>query len=270
MKHQRTCRFVPLSKKPIVLVLCQVRFSKVRKIADYIPAIQDAFRRKGFPIERVAKITQLMISDSGIQTIEQDKWEYLTKEEHWSVTVLQDSVILQTTAYETFEAFAERLELAAGIVLQHTEQNQLGIIERVGLRYINLVQPAGNEDFRTYLRQGFHGAADQVFTEGSHRIHIESVGSTRVGDLEGKMILRVVQNDEGYDLPPDLIASAPKYVSRAKRGTLVTLIDMDAFIEGNFAADSDWAAAQIYKMHDHLIETFHQHIISERALEVWK
>ena len=59
MTTTRNCRYVPLSKQPLVLVLCQVRFSPVRKMADYIPAIQEEFRRHAFPIERAGKIQQL-------------------------------------------------------------------------------------------------------------------------------------------------------------------------------------------------------------------
>ena len=38
---QRRCRYEPLSAQPLVLVLCQVRFSPVRQMEQYIPAIQD-------------------------------------------------------------------------------------------------------------------------------------------------------------------------------------------------------------------------------------
>ena len=54
---QRKCRYKPLSAQP--LVLCQVRFSPVRQMERYIPAIQDTFRRTGFPIERAGKVHQV-------------------------------------------------------------------------------------------------------------------------------------------------------------------------------------------------------------------
>jgi uncharacterized protein (TIGR04255 family) len=43
--------------------------------------------------------------------------EYRSKDEQWSVTVLEDSVVLQTTAYEKFEGFGQRLEHAVHTVL---------------------------------------------------------------------------------------------------------------------------------------------------------
>ena len=42
---------------------------------------------------------------------------------------------------------------------------------------------------------------------------------------------RVVQNDQGFSLPPDLLGAAPKHTPRAKSGELITLVDMDHYIE---------------------------------------
>jgi uncharacterized protein (TIGR04255 family) len=270
MTTRRKCRYVPLGKQPLVLVLCQARFSPVRKLAEYIPAIQEAFRRQGFPIERAGKIQQVNITPGGVQVVEQDRWEYRTKDERWSVTLLQDSVALQTTGYERFEGFAEQLATAVRTVLKTTEQDQFGVVERVGLRYINVVQPRDGEDYRVYLRDGLHGVSDEVFRTRSHRLHVESVGRTQVGDAEGTMIVRVVQNDQGFDLPPDLVGGAPKHESRAKPGELVTLIDIDHYVEGKFDPDTDWVVSRAYELHDQLIETFHKHVVTEQAVEIWR
>jgi uncharacterized protein (TIGR04255 family) len=270
MTIKRNCRYVPLSKQPLVLVLCQVRFSPVRKMADYIPGIQEAFRRHGFPIERAGKIQQLTITPAGVHAVEQERWEYRTKDEQWSVTVLQDSVVLQTTAYDRFEGFADTLEAAVKTVLEQTEQDKLGLIQRVGLRYIDLIQPRAGETYRDYLRPGFHGASDAPFALGSHRLYVESVGRTSVGETSGTMILRVAQNDQGFDLPPDLIGGAPKFQPRAKAGDLVTLVDMDHYVEGTFDPSAEWVTARAYGMHDHLIETFHEYVVSKEAIEAWR
>jgi len=268
---QRTCRYVPLSKQPLVLVLCQVRFTPVRRIADYISGIQDDFRRHGYPIERAGKIQQLTITSQGVvQTTEQDRWEYRNKDETTSILVLQDSVVLQTTAYTKFEVFADQLRLAMDTVLSKTEQDNFGLIQRVGMRYIDLVQPRADEGYRFYLRPGFHGVADEVFKPGTHRLHVESIGATDVGGIPGTMVVRISQSDQGSDLPADVVGSAPKHASRAKRQELVTLIDMDHFIEGNFEPKSNWVLEKAYRLHDHLIETLHEHVISPAAVEAWR
>ena len=52
----------------------------------------------------------------------------------------------------------------------------------------------------------------------------------------------------GSPLPPDLVDAAPSFAPRAEAGELVTLIDMDHFVEGNFDADPDWVVARACEM----------------------
>ena len=270
---QRKCRYQPLSAQPLVLVLCQVRFSAVRQMERYIPAIQDAFRRTGFPIERSGKVHQVTFgpgSSAPVQMVEQQRWEYRNREETWSVLVTEDNVTLQTTAYTRFEQFAERLHLAVNTVLTESEHDGYGVVHRVGLRYIDVVRPGADKGFRYYLRQGLHGVPDEVFQPGRHLLHVESRGQTVVSGLTGTMIVRIVQNDQGHSLPPDLMAAAPAYSPRAGPGDLVTLIDMDHYVEGTFDPDSEWVVARAYEMHDHIIETFHNHVVTEDAIKEWK
>ena len=60
-------------------------------------------------------------------------------------------------------------------------------------------------------------------------MHIESRGNTVVGGDTGTMVVRIVQNDQGLVLPPDLLAAAPKLSRRVEAAELVTLIDMDHY-----------------------------------------
>ena len=42
---------------------------------------------------------------------------------------------------------------------------------------------------------------------------------------------------------------------------------MDHFVEGNFDADPDWVVARACEMHDHIIETFQGHVVTEDAIK---
>ena len=183
---------------------------------------------------------------------------------------MQDSVILQTTAYTRFEEFAERLKLCVHTVLAESEQDRFGIVQRVGLRYVDVVRPQAGKGYRFYLRPGLHGLPDEVYPLGRHLVHIESRGSTVVGGDAGTMVVRIVQNDQGFVVPPDLLAAAPKLPQRVEAAELVTLIDMDHYVEGTFSPDSEWIVARTYEMHDDIIETFHEHVVTPEAIEEWK
>lgn len=270
---ERKCRFVPLSKQPLVLVLGQVRFSPIRRMEAYVADIQEEFRRHGFPVERSGKVQQVVFGPGGgvpVQVVEQQRWEYRTKDESWSVLIMEDAVVLQTTSYERFEVFADRLLNAVRTVFRKTEHDRLGVVERVGLRYVDVIQAGNGENFRDYLRPGFHGVTGGVFEGDNDRFFAEHTAKTTVGKIDGTMLVRVIQNDEGFLLPPDLLAGAPRLEVKANPGELITLVDMDHYIEGSFDPDAKWVVSRAYEMHDELIETFHEHVVTQRAIEVWK
>ena len=68
--------------------------------------IHEAFRRRGFPIERAGKVRQVAFGSGAtapVEMVERERWKYRNRKETWSVLVTEDSVILQTTAYTRFE-----------------------------------------------------------------------------------------------------------------------------------------------------------------------
>jgi len=71
-------------------------------------------------------------------------------------------------------------------------------------------------------------------------------------------------------LPADLLVNAPKHSLSVSPKEVMTLLDMDHFIEGNFEPSSDWVTSCAYALHDHVIESFHDHVITSKAIEVWK
>jgi uncharacterized protein (TIGR04255 family) len=248
-------RFLPPSELRPMLVLGQVRFSPVCQMPDFIPAIQEDLCRHGLP-------------RGPMQLVEQQRWEYRSDDETWSVLVMQDGVVLQTTSYESFEAFAEKLLHAVRAVLTQTEQDPHRVLQRVGLRCVHVIEPRDGEDFRFYLRPGIRGVADEAFETGSYRLQVETTGKTTVAGVDGAMVVRVVQNDQGASLSPELLGEAPKLPPRGEPGGLVTLIDMEHSIEGTFEPDADWVVERAYKLHDRLVETLHQHVLTAAAIEV--
>ena len=269
---ERKCRYVPLTAQPLVLALTQVRFTRLRQLAHYVPDIQEAYRRTGFPIERAGKLQQVELAQGGgpPRFSQQDRWEYRNRDETWSILLTEDGFVLQASAYDRFEGFAETMRSALEVLFRVTEHAEYGLVERVGLRYIDLVQPRAGESFRDYLNPGFHGASDAVFNQGSHRVFVESAGRTTLSFGSGTLILRVAQDDSGAALPPDLLAAAPKHKSRSKPGELVTFVDMDHFTEGRYDANAESVTSMAYELHDQIIEAFHNEVATQHAMEVWK
>jgi len=271
-ERERRCQHIPLTQKPLVMVLCQIQFSPIRQLDRYIGAIQERFRRMGLPIERVGKVRQITFGQAGAQPdfSEETRWEYLTRDQHQSVLLTERSLVLQTADYERFEVFAERLQTLLDVVFCETEHDQHGVVERIGLRYVDAVLPRPGEDFRHYVREGLHGVADDVFLPGTHRAFWQSAGATSIGNHQGVLMLRVSQNDQGALLPADLIEGAPQLGRPEPTGTLITLIDMDHFIEDTLDANADALVPLAYAMHDDIINAFHHHVATPEAIAIWK
>lgn len=265
----RTNERKKLRNQPVQLVLCQVRWSPIQ-IAKYIPAIQEVFRRNGFPIERYGETPQIFLSPAGAEVKPQPRWEYKSKNERWSILVAPDSVVLQTTDYDRFEGFAEKLRLAVDTVLKATEHDRYGVLQRIGLRYIDHIRPQAGEDFRAYVKPGLHGIQDEgVFLPNSGRLHCEMVGATKVGDESGTLIIRLTQNNEGLELPPDLLGSAPLPADSPRQGGWLTIIDTDHFLEGKFDCDADWVVRHADLLHTQINDAFFDHVITPHAEKVW-
>ena len=148
-------------------------------------------------MERSSKLHQVTFTPSAttpVQLTERQRWDYRNRDETWSILLTRDTVILQTTAYTRFEDFAERLRMAVHTVLAESEHDRLGVVHRVGLRYIDVVRASGGKDFRFYLRPGLHGVPDEVFQPGQHLLHTECRGRTVVGGNPGAMVVRIVQS----------------------------------------------------------------------------
>jgi len=267
---KRNCDYIPLSKKPLILVLCQVRISPREQMAKYVPEIQEEFLRHGYPNFNAGKIQQVQFGPDKIETSSQDRWEFSNKEGSTNIILLKDSFVLQTTAYVKFEDFAKELKLASSIILSKTEHDKFGRLLRIGLRYVDLIQPRAGEDFRYYLRPGLHGLSDDIFKPETGRVQLECAGQTDVDGNVGTMVVRIAQNNQGMDLPPDLVGSAPKRAKRVEKNELVTFVDIDHYLEGDFEPQAELIEKNTYLLHDQIIKTFHNYVITEEAVEAWR
>ena len=99
------------------------------QIDQHTPAIHEAFRRPGYPIERAGKVLQVTFTPNRttpVHLTEQQRCDYRNRDETWSILLTRDTVILQTTAHTLFEDFAERLRMAVHTVLAESEHDRCG------------------------------------------------------------------------------------------------------------------------------------------------
>lgn len=268
MEPSRT--YPKLSRSPLALVLCQVKFSPIppHRMVQAFPDIQEALLRSGFPIVTEGELHQFQLNADKPSLQRSTRWDFRTRDERWSLLLGFDSVLVQTTAYDGFVEFAKRAMEAVEMILKVTEHDKYGVLHRVGLRYINAVRPNADETHEQYLKPSFHGAMYAGFCEDSRRIFVQTTGETALEEgLRGTLVARVHQHNRA--LPPDALMQAPKGLPEPTNDALVTFIDMDHFIQGNYELEPDAVHATLVRLHDHIEEVLFEHIATPHALDAW-
>jgi uncharacterized protein (TIGR04255 family) len=251
-----------LHKSPLVMVLAQVRTSPVAKMSDYAAEVQERVRRSGFPRLTEGSVPEVLLTPGGPPQLRvHPRWEFQDKNRSTGIVLTQNGVVLQTRAYDTFDAFAKQLKVALEVIGDVVKPS---LVERLGLRYVDLIRPEANEEWTAYVKPGLHGIgnASVGMLASFHRTEI--VGTTDVGQL----VVRCFQMGGGF-LPPDL-APTLDYASVAVRhDETVTLLDLDHYSEQVREYDAEQILEYMWRLHDNLDLAFRE-CSTDHAFKRWE
>jgi uncharacterized protein (TIGR04255 family) len=179
----------------LVLVLVQARFPKRTDFAERIGSFRTACEPLDYPLFHEGQIQTFGIGPSGAPFASIPRWDILDRSRRWNIVVSPEFLLLQTTRYDRFGNFLDRwksvLEAAA---------DALGIplVERLGLRYVDLVQPAPSEKVKDYVDSslaGYEPDAGSGFRRERH------MAATVLRTDRGQMLVRV--SPATTSVPPD-------------------------------------------------------------------
>jgi uncharacterized protein (TIGR04255 family) len=187
---------VRLDKAPLVQVIAQVRFGSQTVLGTHEGAgavhdvLADMYPRLLAEQQQLVTMTP---SGSTVAAVPQYRMTDLNRA--WSVVLGTDQLAVETSSYSNWTDLRDRLETALKAV---TDLTKLRVRERVGLRYINHIQPADNGSFNGRVRPDLLGPASD---EGWHR-HISSmVGQIIAKDGDAQLLLRVGLAAQSPTLP---------------------------------------------------------------------
>lgn len=135
---------VPLKNAPLVLALCQVRFSSMISVSD--PASLTAFQRaikSRYPVAVPAQEIELLVDigsfDAGLRGEQRrtSQWQFTDQEDNWKIVLAPDFLTLETRNYEHFADFLSRLREALDVLVEHIQPT---VVTRIGLRYVNEIR----------------------------------------------------------------------------------------------------------------------------------
>jgi uncharacterized protein (TIGR04255 family) len=257
---KRTIPALHLQRAPLIYVVAQVRFSAIVAIEKFVPEIQEQLRHKGFPRYLEGQVHEIAIQTDGPPKFSAVKrFEFQNKEATLGIVLQPSSVAIHTNNYTNYEAFEEYTKTA--LMTVHRVLN-IGLSERIGLRYVNLIRLEPGEEWTDYLHKGLLGLAP-----GSVGVKKWTSASQFLGDTDvGQLAIRCSQSEQ--PIPPDLQTSSLNYSKPLPKGEVVTILDLDHFLER--PADFKVAAAMavLEQLHESLDKVFTT-AVTMTALTKW-
>lgn len=188
-------QYKKLANQPLTFALAEFRFSPVLDIADYIPKVQGALRKK-YPVSSNISAQVVEMQPSGVRLSQQDRWRFVSANKKSAVEIDQERLVYITSEYPRFEGFSEACEHALECL---TNVVELGLLVRIGLRYSDLVK-LNDGDALTDLIDHHFGAPECISQHGklvNHSTH--TVMTTAMGAL----IVRTMYGPHNHACLPD-------------------------------------------------------------------
>lgn len=257
----------PLKNPPVFFTLVQARFNALLKIGDYVPAIQEALRKAGFPDFTSRQVMTLQLGNQGDPAANGPVIGNLTQyvfgnsEKTHMFLLNPDALTLQSTHYGRFEAFSA--QFLKGLTLVH-EIMQLDFTDRVGLRYLDRIMPLPGDALGLYLVPEVRGITTPMNGQVMHSFS-ETFGRVEDVQMRSRVLIQTGPLAFPPDLPSDGMQVEDRFVSYS--GHHATL-DNDGFIEKRTPFSAQQVGEQVHSIH-RVISAAFKATITDYARQVW-
>jgi uncharacterized protein (TIGR04255 family) len=237
----------PLKNPPVYLVLAQVRFNPILKLADFLPSIQESFRQAGYPdFDRQHIISIQLTAQEGQQPaptpVHQERFLLGNVEKTHTFILDGQSLTLQSSNYGQFEAFSACFLDGLHLV---NDAVKLAFTERVGLRYLDRVMPQAGETIEQYIADQVQGLNPRL---GGRPLYSFMEAMNEIGNI--KLLSRVAIQEGPLAFPPDI---QPGNMRISERFTSYVgnsaILDNDGFVEGREAFSTKAVAEHLDAIH---------------------
>lgn len=260
----------PLKNPPVYFTLAQARFNPVLKLADYVPSVQEAMRKAGFPaytpqnsvVMRLPTPQEMQQQPQALpQPAQHTQYLFANVAQTHSFVLSTDALTFQSSDYGTYEQFSA--QFLAGLALVHAEVG-LDFTERVGLRYLDHVAPRKGEAIGQYLVPEVLGLGAPV---GGKVMHAYSETFCAVDQV--RLRSRVLRQGGVLVFPPDLLPHGIKVHERFQQPSEVSaMIDTDGFVEGRALFATETVRAHLDAIHAVIGDSF-KRTVTGHALKAW-
>jgi uncharacterized protein (TIGR04255 family) len=262
-----------MTNAPVYYALVQAQFNPIPAMEKYVGDVQDLLRRAGgYTLFESQETPQLEFVFSAADTPPAPKvttlktWRITTSDGTAGFVLSPAFIAFHTTHYETRHEF-----LAAALHGLDSVHKVVGLdhVSRLGLRYLDAVQPREGESVDQYLADGLRGVQ---FGAAEQSASSEQVFETQTGPLadRGTLVARVHRVVAPLGFPPDVAPHGLVIMDRfnSAQSKRHAVIDTDHFVQGKFPLDRDLLEKQLGALHAEIRRAF-EAIASPYALGVW-
>lgn len=256
----------PLKNPPVYYTVVQARFNAILALVDFLPAIQEKFRKAGYPDYVARPTTVLQFGPGGPgsaapKTITYDQYSFTNVARTHSFVLDPYALSLQSTNYGRFETFSA--EFIKGLARVHSEV-RLDLVERIGLRYLDRVTPKDGDTLEKYLIPEVLGLSHRGLGKTVHTY------SETMTDVDGvTLVSRIVTQEGGLAFPPDV---QPLGLAVDKRFTehqgLHAILDTDGYVTAREAYSEERMSKVLHVIHEAISASF-KVTATKHAFTVW-
>jgi uncharacterized protein (TIGR04255 family) len=263
-KVKRISQPFRLQNSPLIYVVAQVQISAVVAIDRYVPEIQEKLRRNGFPGFGSTQVPELTFEVPGTKPVVTPlaRFEFLDREGRTGIVLTPKAIAVHTNQYGVFEEFKGIFAMALETV-HVTAEPQLH--ERIGLRYVNLIELGEGETHQDYLPPQLLGYdTASLGVTGSNFSFIFEARTPH-----GVIYARHYPPQVANMFPPDLAVTALDYSFRQPPAAgRASLLDFDHSMnsKGDFVPDD--ILENLENLHGSLDNLF-RHSVTDYALKKW-
>jgi uncharacterized protein (TIGR04255 family) len=253
-----------LRKAPIAYALCQVKFPTLGPIDEARAEAMHGPLRADYPYRIPQDTTEITVAPgAGLPSpIVRRSWLLLDRRKTSGFSLDSTSLVYRTAVYTDFEHFvAETMRGVEGVLASLKPP----VIERIGLRFIDLIEGNDASDLHQFIEPQLYGFTPQVegFVPQATQQFIR--GRTR----EGLLLLRYSRAKHVSALPADLSDAALIGMRVPAKDRESVIIDIDHFREN---ADLDPDPSQIQQLIETLqgpMSTLFKDAVTSFAIQQW-
>ena len=194
--------FQKLPKQPLTMVLAEFCYSSILKMSDYIPDIQERLR-KVYPIFKQSKRRDMQLNASSINMNDIDQWLFISPASDSAILIEHNRLVLFTSDYERFPGFSDRCFIAMKALKDIVDP---GLIQRIGLRYVDHVVCRSSEEFTQCVDKQFLPNTD-LQKLGSNTLQHRV--DTAIETSSGTLVIRSLYGKHGLSVMPDVSQELP-------------------------------------------------------------